>query len=188
VVGEPDDTYGEPLNEAGSPTTAAPRRGAPAPRRGGLGPISVPMVAKYVVLIVLNGIVLSGITAMIEQKAWGLMAGVIIAIVALDVVYFSPRRFIPGKYLVPGTIFLVFFAVFPVIYTLYISFTNYGTGNILSKPTAITTIELSSLEPPTATSKTYVLQVMAKGDVTGPIAFFLTDPATSVDQLGLLDG
>ncbi len=146
------------------------------------------MVAKYVVLIVLNGIVLSGITAMIEQKAWGLMAGVLISIIALDVVYFSPRRFIPGKYLVPGTIFLVFFAVFPVIYTLYISFTNYGTGNILSKPTAVTTIQLSSLEPPTATSKTYGLQVMAEGGVTGPIAFFLTDPATSTEELGLLDG
>ena len=85
-----------------------------------------------------------------------------------------PRRYIPAKYLLPGSIFLVLFAVFPVIYTVYLSFTNYGTGHLITKPQAIAQIEGNSLQAaPDATR--YRADVMQTPD--GTHYLFLTDPS-----------
>ena len=39
------------------------------------------------------------------------------------------RRLIPAKYLIPGTLFLIAFQVFPVLYTVSTAFTNFGDGH-----------------------------------------------------------
>ena len=80
-------------------------------------------------LVVLNGLALWGILRAVDQKSW-VGVGVIAVCTALVDVVYATRRFIPAKYLLPGSIFLVLFAVFPVIYTVYLSFTNYGTGHL----------------------------------------------------------
>ena len=74
-----------------------------------------------------------------------------ITTVVIDCVYLStPGRTLPLKYLIPGTIFLLVFPVYPILYTVYISFTNFGTGNILSKDQAIERIlEIRPSRPPT---------------------------------------
>ena len=46
--------------------------------------------------------------------------------------YLTPRH-IPAKYLVPGTLFLIAFQVFPVLYTVSTAFTNFGDGHRGSK-------------------------------------------------------
>ena len=47
----------------------------------------------------------------------------VLATLAIDVVYLSKRR-IPAKYLIPGTLFLLVFQMYPVLYTGYIVFTQ----------------------------------------------------------------
>ena len=89
----------------------------------------------------------------------------------VDVVY-ATRRFIPAKYLLPGSIFLVLFAVFPVVYTVYLSFTNYGTGHLITKPQAIDQIEANSVQ---------ALPGRARADIMetpdGELYLLLTDPS-----------
>ncbi|MEZ5257325.1 MAG: ABC transporter permease subunit [Ilumatobacteraceae bacterium] len=75
----------------------------------------------------------------------------------------------------PGTIFLVIFALYPVLYTVYISTTNYGTGNNLDRATAIAQLEAQSVASSDGAIR-YELQILAQGDVDGPLAFLLTDP------------
>ncbi len=60
-------------------------------------------------------------------------------------VYLSPER-IPAKYLVPGTIFLLAFQVFPVLYTVSTAFTNFGDGHRGTKEDAIRAIEGASVQ------------------------------------------
>ncbi|MGI9645824.1 MAG: ABC transporter permease subunit, partial [Ilumatobacteraceae bacterium] len=99
----------------------------------------------------------------------------IVALVVIDVVYLSRRRWaIPWKYLLPGTIFLLVFALYPILYTIYISTTNFGTGNNLSKGQAIEQIETNSIGA-TEDAVRYDLQIVAEGDEAGELAFLLTD-------------
>jgi arabinogalactan oligomer/maltooligosaccharide transport system permease protein len=131
------------------------------------------MVFRLGLLVLFNGLALWGILRAVDQRSW-VGVGVIAVCTALADVVYATRRFIPAKYLLPGSIFLVLFAVFPVIYTVYLSFTNYGTGHLITKSQAITQIEGNSLQAaPNATR--YRADVMQTPD--GGLYLFLTDPS-----------
>jgi arabinogalactan oligomer/maltooligosaccharide transport system permease protein len=166
--------YAEAIESARGGTGQREGRGAKAPRSSSFGSPAGLMV-KIGLLGLLNAMVIWGLPRMFDKPDYGLAIAAIVALVVIDVIYLSPRRFIPGKYLIPGTVFLVAFAVYPVIYTVYISTTNYGTGNILSKGQAVTQIEQQSIGSTTDATR-YTLQILAEGDVTGPLAYLLTDP------------
>jgi arabinogalactan oligomer/maltooligosaccharide transport system permease protein len=135
-------------------------RGAAAPRlRPSYG---TGFYVKWILLIAFNGLVLAFVPRMIQDKAWLMLGVAIVTVVVADLVY-AHRGRIPGKYLIPGTFFLIVFAVFPVIYTIFISFTNYGTGHIISKDQAIAQIEANSLEAPSESADRYKVWV-AEGD------------------------
>lgn len=128
------------------------------------------VVVKLLLLAIVNGLVLFALPRMIEEQAWGMLAAALIATLLIDVVYLR-RDLLPLKYLVPGTIFLLAFQVYPVIYTFYLSFTNYGAGHILTKQQAIEQIEQQSLfTPPDATR--YEVQLFANN---GDLGALLTD-------------
>jgi len=57
-------------------------------------------------------------------------------VLLLNVLVLS-RRAYPLRYLAPGLVFLGFMVVYPMAYTIYISFTNYATGYILPKTEVI---------------------------------------------------
>jgi arabinogalactan oligomer/maltooligosaccharide transport system permease protein len=90
-------------------------------------------IVKIVLLGLVNALVIWALPTMLREDDYPFAIASVAALVAIDLVYLSPRRLIPGKYLLPGTLFLLIFAVYPVLYTIYVSTTNYGTGNILSK-------------------------------------------------------
>jgi arabinogalactan oligomer/maltooligosaccharide transport system permease protein len=159
---------------SGSLARAGPKepgrdRGPPqAPGAPGLA-----LLVRVGLLILFNGLALWGILRSIDQRSWVGVAVIAVCTAVVDVVY-ATQRFIPAKYLVPGSIFLVLFAVFPVIYTVYLSFTNYGTGHLITKPQAIAQIEANSLQPaPDATR--YHADVMQTPD--GKNYLLLTDPS-----------
>src|SRR5690349_10012439 len=86
---------------------------------------------KIVALAVIDALAVYALLILLQQGNW-LVALVIAAIaVAVNVVYLVPGL-LPAKYLTPGLIFLVIFQIFVVIYTVYIAFTNYGSGHISS--------------------------------------------------------
>jgi arabinogalactan oligomer/maltooligosaccharide transport system permease protein len=143
------------------------------------------LLVKIVLLALVNGVVLYGLPTMIDHRDWGFVVVSIVALLSIDAIYLS-RRMIAGKYLVPGTIFLLIFAVYPVFYTVYNSFTNYGTGNIISKSQAVEQIQRNSVVASTDAIR-FELQVLAKADTGGELAFLLTD-TDGKHSLGTKDG
>jgi arabinogalactan oligomer/maltooligosaccharide transport system permease protein len=187
------DSRGEESHARGTTSSRAgttPTSGATiAPERGTLATIMPPLskptgprygasfglIVKYLLLGALNAVVLASLPTMFDKPDYGLAISAIIALVVIDVVYLSKNRFIPAKYLLPGTLFLLVFAVYPIFYLIYISTTNYGTGNNLNKQTAIERIEANSVSAG-AESIRYDLQILAEGDPQGELVFLLTDP------------
>ncbi len=61
-----------------------------------------------------------------------LLAVLIFAAVAGFAIIFSNRRFYSARFIYPGIVAILIFVAFPVIYTVYIGFTNYSSTNLLT--------------------------------------------------------
>ncbi|GAA2844001.1 ABC transporter permease subunit [Nonomuraea rubra] len=141
------------------------------------------VVSRIVVLAVAAAILLYAVPPLVATGSWvalGLLCGVSAAIAYL----YLTRRFIPAKYLIPGTVFLVAFQVFPVVYTLTTAFTNFGDGHRGDKAAAVTAIETGSVRQAPG-SPEYTLSVATRGE---ELVFLLVDPATKQVSLGTADG
>ena len=75
-----------------------------------------------------------GILAAWAVQSWGILAFLVLALVAVNWIYFS-KRAVPGKYLIPGLLFLLVYQLFVMAYTGYVAFTNYGDGHNSTSPT-----------------------------------------------------
>jgi arabinogalactan oligomer / maltooligosaccharide transport system permease protein len=72
------------------------------------------------------------------------LALTLVTTLALNYVYLGKHQ-LPLKYLIPGTLFLLVFQAWPFVYTFFIAFTNYSTGQILTQDQAIERIETLSI-------------------------------------------
>ncbi len=145
---------------------------------------SVPAVVGRILLL---GIVLAVtvwiVPVMIATKQW-LWVGVTIPAAVLFFVLYSTKRFIPGKYIFPGTFFLATFLIVPIVLTVSYSFTNYGDGSRGSKEEAIASITGNSVQQ-APDSPLYAMSVGTTGTPTdGPFTLFLVNQQTGEVEMG----
>lgn len=96
-------------------------------------------IAKLALMALLNAFGLYGLLSAWAVQSWGIFAGLVLALIVANWVYFS-RKAIPGKYLYPGLLFLFTYQLFTMAYTGYVAFTNYGGGHNSNKSDAISSI------------------------------------------------
>ena len=60
----------------------------------------------------------------------------IVLLVVVNAVVFTKKSY-PLRYLLPGLFFLTAMVVLPILYNVYLSFTNYSTGHVIGKDDAI---------------------------------------------------
>ena len=183
-----------PLSGPGS----APQAPGRAPARPGLprtsrtarqhAPITATgLVVKVVLLGLVAGIAIWAAFPLIEAEHW-IGLGILVATTAGLFYLYLSRRHIPAKYLVPGTLFLIAFQVFPVLYTASTAFTNFGDGHRGSKDDAIVAVQTSSVKQVPGSTE-YNLTIATKGDpASGPLVFLLSDPKTKDVFAGDADG
>jgi arabinogalactan oligomer/maltooligosaccharide transport system permease protein len=171
--------------EPGAPSRAGAQPPGPRGRPGST--TTTGMIVKIALLGLVLAIAIFGAFPLIEQQQWLGLALLVLVTAVIFWVYLSPSR-IPAKYLIPGTLFLLVFQVFPVLYTMSTAFTNFGDAHRGSKEDAIQAIEGASIQKVEG-STDYRLTVATKGDpITGDIVFLLTDPDTKQTQVGTSDG
>jgi arabinogalactan oligomer/maltooligosaccharide transport system permease protein len=171
--------------EPGAPSRAGAQPPGPRGRPGST--TTTGMLVKIALLGLVLAIAIFGAFPLIEQQQWLGLALLVLVTAVIFWVYLSPSR-IPAKYLIPGTLFLLVFQVFPVLYTMSTAFTNFGDAHRGSKEDAIQAIEGASIQKVEG-STDYRLTVATKGDpITGDIVFLLTDPDTKQTQVGTSDG
>jgi arabinogalactan oligomer/maltooligosaccharide transport system permease protein len=162
-------------------------REARAARRGTGTTTTLPLVAKVLALGLIAGIAVVLVPPLIATQRWALLIGFAV-VVAVVVGIYATGRAIPAKYLLPGTLFLVLFLVYPIILTFQLSTTNYGDGTRTDKESTIAKI-LGSAAFQEEGARIFTLSVGTTGTVdTGPFTFFLVDPATGDAYSGTEDG
>lgn len=138
--------------------------------------LSTGTFVKLLFLGAVNAIAIASIPTMWSARWWAGLAAVAVTTVLIDVAYLT-KRAIPLKYLIPGTIFALIFQVIPVVYSGYIAFTNYGTGNVLTKEQVLDSLSERVSNVPGATR--YQAIVLAADGGTGEFALLLTDDTDS---------
>ncbi|MFU8870740.1 ABC transporter permease subunit [Micromonospora sp. SL4-19] len=141
------------------------------------------LLVKVVLLGLVAGIAIWAAFPLVEAEHWIGLAILVATTAGLFYLYLT-RRHIPAKYLVPGTLFLIAFQVFPVLYTASTAFTNFGDGHRGSKDDAIVAIQSSSVKQVPGSTE-YSLSIATKGDpATDPLVFLLGDPKTREVSVG----
>lgn len=81
----------------------------------------------------------AAITLLLLYMAWVVylvgqpLFGLLLTLVALGVLLiFGLRRFYFARFIFPGIATMTLFVIFPILYTIYLGFTNYGSFNLLS--------------------------------------------------------
>ncbi|MFC4614355.1 ABC transporter permease subunit [Cellulomonas algicola] len=120
---------------------------------------------KTVLVALVDALGVYGILAAGALGQWGIVAFLVVALVAVNVVYFS-KKMLPAKYLVPGLVFLLVYQVFVVLYTGFTAFTNYGDGHNSTQADAVEAILVQN-EARLPDSPTYPLTVVVNGDELG---------------------
>jgi ABC-type sugar transport system permease subunit len=113
-------------------TRGAPSTGAPLSVADILGRLAALSVIDAVALAFGYGLVGGGL--------WP-AAIVLLIITAIINIAFLVDRLYPLRWISPGLLLLVLMVVYPLLYTGYIAFTNYGQGHILSKQQVIDRLE-----------------------------------------------
>ena len=136
------------------------------------------VLMKIVLLGLILALAIFAALALIRTDQW--VAAVIVVLAALVAVWiYTGRGKLPGKYLMPGLVFLFVFQVFAALYTGYVAFTNYGTGHNATKANAVNALMLSAQER-VPDSASYELTIV---DQMGELSFLVTGPDGDV-QIG----
>ncbi len=143
-------------------TKGAPRAGAPLSVWGLIGRLAALAVIDAVALAFAYGLV-----------AGGLLVGAVVLLVITVVINlaFLVDRLYPLRWISPGLLLTVLMVVYPLLYTAYIAFTNYGQGHILSKQQVIDRLEGQTY------SEAAALTWRAYRSPAGAFLLWLTDEA-----------
>lgn len=95
-------------------------------------------------------------------------------IVVLFNVIFTLQKGYPFRWMAFGLAFMLIFVIYPIFFTIYIAYTNYGDGHLLTKEQALLQIEKATYL--SATGKSYAWTAYKSTD--GKYALWLTDKTT----------
>ncbi len=147
----------------------------------------LPLLVKIVALGLVFALAAAVTPTLLGLDKWFLLVAVW-TITGVLLATYATGRGVPAKYLVPGTLLLICFVVYPIVLTAQLSTTNYGDGTRGTKDEAVAQIIGSSVVQ-TPDAPRYNLSIGTSGSETeGPFVFLLVDPETDESFLGDAEG
>ncbi|KAF0108553.1 MAG: maltose/maltodextrin transport system permease protein [Anaerolineaceae bacterium] len=86
-----------------------------------------------------------------------------IIVLMLNAIFLWPKAY-PYRWMALGLSFMIMFTIYPMVFTLYVAFTNYGDGHLLTKNQALPLIEKITYLPEGAPSYTWTAFKSADGN------------------------
>jgi arabinogalactan oligomer/maltooligosaccharide transport system permease protein len=147
------------------------------------GPLGFAM--KVALLAIVNAVAIWALVILAHRHQWVAAAVLVSVTAAIDLIYLLPSRAVPAKFLIPGTFFLLAFQLIPIFYTIDVAFTNWSTGHIIKKSSAIQQIQQNTLAE-TGSGKTYTMAPAR--DAHGKLVLVLVDDGTKKPYMGTKKG
>lgn len=118
---------------------------------------------RAVVLALVDAVVVYAAIVLAGDGAWIFLGSLVVGALFVNWVYLSTRTS-ALKWITPGLIPMIVFMVVPILYTFYISVTNWETGNVIQKEQVIENLEGVSYADPDDPGELFDLFVFQEGD------------------------
>lgn len=119
---------------------------------------------KIIFLGALDALGVWAFVDLLTQGNWRLLIPLFIGLFILNFALLSKKAY-PLRYILPGLFFFGLMVVYPIFYNLTISFTNYGTGHLLSKKQVIEQFRDEYYIPEGSEEFSYQVFKNSKGDL-----------------------
>jgi ABC-type sugar transport system permease subunit len=114
--------------------------GAPAPPISQKGPSLTSWLVRLGGLAVIDAIAIWLVYQMFMDGIWQLALVIGVTTVLVNLIFLREDLY-PLRWISPGLALLIVMVLYPIFFTFYTAFTNYGDGHLLSKPLAINLLE-----------------------------------------------
>jgi len=120
-------------------------------KRGGTDESPLSKLIRIILLVVFDGGAVWLIRSALVNGFDQMVIVVSIITVMFNVIYLLPKAY-PFRWMSIGLGFLILFTIYPIVFTIYIAFTNYGDGHLLTKEQVLPLIEKQTFLPETGKS------------------------------------
>jgi arabinogalactan oligomer / maltooligosaccharide transport system permease protein len=139
--------------------TATPRtKSVLAPEETALSKIT-----RFLLIVLLDAGAIWFIQNAISRGFGQLAITLIVIVLMLNVIFILPQAY-PFRWMAIGLSFLILFVIYPIVFTIYVAFTNYGDGHLLTKEQAIPLIERATYLPEAGRSFSWTAFKSPSGD------------------------
>ena len=129
------------------------------------------MLFRFGALALIDAFAIWLIYSMISDGIWTFPLALAIVTIALNFIFLFDQ-FFPLRWISPGLALMALLVVYPIIFTIYISFTNYGDGHLLTRQQVIEQLEASTYLPADAVLYDYIPYKNAAGE----FLLWMTEP------------
>jgi ABC-type sugar transport system permease subunit len=93
-------------------------------------------LSRFVILIAVDAFVLWFLNRLVSLGYYPLAAAILIITIFVNVVLLR-RQAYPIRWMVAGLVLMSLFTIYPIVFTVWVAFTNYGEGHLITKQQAI---------------------------------------------------
>jgi len=124
---------------------------------------ALPQILRLAFLIVLDLSAVWYLNRLVQLGYYPLAIASLLILIFVNIVLLRKEAY-PIRWMVVGFVLMAMFTIYPIIFTIWVSFTNYGEGHLITKEQAIDQILKEKYLPETGKSYTWVAFRTQEGD------------------------
>src|SRR4030065_2665735 len=131
----------------------------------------LPRIIRLAILVAVDIAVFWFLTKLAAVGYYPLAAVVLIITLFVNVVFLRKEAY-PIRWMVVGLVLMGLFTIYPIIFTIWVAFTNYGEGHLITKEQALDQLSNEKYLPEAGKAYTWTAFKSPEGDY----ALWLLDP------------
>ena len=134
-----------------------------APKKGSPSTPVLPRLVRLAILIAVDAFVIWFVIRLASLGYYPLVAAFLIITFFVNVVMLRKEAY-PLRWMVVGLVLMALFTIYPIIFTVWVSFTNYGESHLITKQQAIDQLLDQKYLPEAGKAYTWTAFVSPQGD------------------------
>ncbi len=123
----------------------------------------LPRLIGVALLIVVDAFFIWFLSKLIPLGYFPLAAAILAIAVFVNVVVLLKKAY-PLRWMVVGLVLMALFTIYPIVFTVWVAFTNYGEGHLITKQQAVDQILHATYLPETGKSYTWTAFQSPEGE------------------------
>ena len=123
----------------------------------------MPRLIRLAILIAVDASVIWFLNKLASLGYYPLAAAILIVAIFVNVVLLR-REAYPVRWMVLGLVFMALFTIYPIFFTVWVSFTNYGEGHLVTQEQSIEQILKEKYLPETGKAYSWTAFRSPEGD------------------------